>query len=84
MKDVIGVRFRTNGKIYYFDPKDYNVPEGCYVIVETARGIELGEVAVANRMISEDKIVSSLKKASISFTLELYSFVSSPVFAVES
>ena len=44
MKDVIGVRFRTNGKIYYFDPKDYNVPEGCYVIVETARGVEYGHV----------------------------------------
>ena len=40
MRDVIGVRFRTNGKIYYFDPKDYNIPADSNVIVETARGAE--------------------------------------------
>ena len=53
MKDVIGVRFRTNGKIYYFDPKDYNVPEGCYVIVETARGVS-GRKSVDERSIPQD------------------------------
>ena len=51
MKDVIGVRFRTNGKIYYFDPKDYNVPEGCYVIVETARGVEYGHVVSGRKSV---------------------------------
>ena len=40
MKDVIGVRFRENGKIYFFDPVKFEVEPGQYVIVETARGVE--------------------------------------------
>lgn len=63
MQEIIGVRFKTVGKIYFFDPDGIKVEKGKNVIVETARGIELGEVAVANRNISEDKIVAPLKKA---------------------
>ena len=65
MQEIIGVKFKKVGKIYFFDPNGLKFNKGDNAIVETARGIELGEVAVANRMISEDKIVSSLKKAKI-------------------
>ena len=61
MRDVIGVRFRTNGKIYYFDPKEYNVPEGCYVIVETARGVEYGHVVTGRKSVDEKSIPQDLK-----------------------
>ena len=44
MLKIIGVRFKSVGKIYYFDPKDYDVKMGDKVIVETARGVECGEV----------------------------------------
>ena len=44
MKKVISVRFKDNGKSYYFDPADADIKAGDYVIVETARGIECGEV----------------------------------------
>ena len=44
MTKVIGVRFRTAGKIYYFDPAKYQIKKGDHVIVETARGVEFGTV----------------------------------------
>ena len=44
MKKVISVRFKDNGKTYYFDPADTPIKTGDYVIVETARGVECGEV----------------------------------------
>ena len=44
MVEVIGVRFRTAGKIYFFNPKEFQVKSGDHVIVETARGIEFGSV----------------------------------------
>ena len=44
MKKVISVRFKENGKSYYFDPAGADIKTGEYVIVETARGIECGEV----------------------------------------
>jgi len=59
---VVGVRFRTAGKIYYFDPEDLVIPVGANVIVETARGIELGYVVIANRDVPEEEIVAPLKK----------------------
>ena len=62
MQEIIGVRFKTVGKVYFFDSNGIKVSKGKNVIVETARGIELGEVAVANRNISEDKLVAPLKK----------------------
>jgi cell fate regulator YaaT (PSP1 superfamily) len=62
MQEIIGVRFKKVGKIYFFDPKDMKIPKGESVIVETARGLELGEVAVGNTPMDENKIVSPLKK----------------------
>ena len=62
MVEVIGVRFKETGKIYYFDPDEKEAKKGEYVIVETARGIECGEVAMENRMVEDDTIISPLKK----------------------
>lgn len=61
MVNVIGVRFRRAGKIYYFDPAGYDIKVGDNVIVETARGIEYGNVVLAPRLVEEDKIVQPLK-----------------------
>lgn len=61
MKDVIGVRFRENGKIYFFDPLNFEVETGQYVIVETARGVEYGKVVLGRRQIDEGKMSSQLK-----------------------
>lgn len=61
MIKVIGVRFRDNGKIYYFSSGDLKVEAGNNVIVETARGVEYGKVVLGNRDIEEEKIVSTLK-----------------------
>lgn len=61
MIDVIGVRFRPNGKIYYFDPEAFEVEVGQNVIVETARGVEFGKVVLGRRQISEERIISTLK-----------------------
>ncbi len=62
MQEIVGVRFKKLGKIYFFDPNGFKLDKGRNAIVETARGLELGEVVVSNRMIDEDKIVASLKK----------------------
>ena len=62
MKKVISVRFKDNGKTYYFDPADTPIQTGDYVIVETARGVECGEVAMENRQVSDESIVKPLKK----------------------
>jgi len=61
MTEVIGVRFKKVGKIYYFSPNGQDIPLGEKVIVETARGIECGEVAIPNRSIEDSSIVSPLK-----------------------
>ncbi len=61
MIKVIGVRFRTAGKIYYFDPVKYDVKRGDHVIVETARGIEFGTVVLAPKEVEDDKVVQPLK-----------------------
>ena len=53
MLTVIGVRFRTAGKIYYFDPAGRDIKTGDHVIVETARGIEYGYVVLGNREVEE-------------------------------
>lgn len=58
---VIGVRFRTAGKIYFFDPLEYEIKRGDHVIVETARGIEFGTVVSDIREVEEDKVVQPLK-----------------------
>ena len=61
MKEIIGVRFRPNGKIYYFDPQNFEVETGSFVIVETARGVEYGKVVLGRREVEEGKITASLK-----------------------
>lgn len=62
MVEVIGVRFKEVGKVYYFDPKGMQCDKDQLVIVETARGVECGQVAMANSQVSESSIVSPLKK----------------------
>ena len=61
MTEIIGVRFKDVGKIYYFSPNNKKVESGCYVIVETARGVECGEVVIANREVDDSKVVQPLK-----------------------
>ncbi len=61
MAEVIGVRFKEVGKIYYFDPNGEQLKTGDTVIVETARGVECGKVALANKNIPDDEIVHPLK-----------------------
>ncbi len=60
--EVVGVGFRTAGKTYYFSPKQYQLTVGTPVVVETARGVELGKIMIANRMVSEKEIVSPLRE----------------------
>lgn len=62
MYEVVGVRFKKAGKIYYFDPGDLPISNGDYVIVETVRGIEFGKVVVAKKQVDEKDIVLPLKK----------------------
>ena len=62
MVTVIGVRFKRAGKIYFFDPANLDIKSGMHVIVETARGIEYGLVAIGRKEIEEDKIVQPLKE----------------------
>ena len=61
MINVIGVRFRTAGKIYYFDPLDYDLETAMHVIVETARGVEMGTVLIPPKEVDDDKVVQPLK-----------------------
>lgn len=58
---VTGVRFRSAGKIYYFDPLDFDLKKGDHVIVETARGTEYGTVVMNIREVEDDRVVSPLK-----------------------
>lgn len=62
MVKVVGVRFKKAGKIYYFDPGDLNIAVNSYVIVETVRGVEYGQVVVSNREVPDEEIVAPLKK----------------------
>lgn len=62
MAEVIGVRFKEVGKVYFFDPDGQQLKKGDRVIVETVRGIECGEVAMDNREVDDEQIVKPLKK----------------------
>lgn len=62
MKNIVGIRFKKLGKIYFFNPKNLRVRKGDKVIVETAQGEEYGEVMIPNRRVEDDKIVAPLKK----------------------
>ena len=61
MIKVVGIRFRNAGKIYYFDPKDFEFEVGSHAIVETARGVEYGTVLIAPREVADDQVVQPLK-----------------------
>lgn len=61
MAKIIGVRFRTAGKIYFFDPLDYEIKRGDNVIVETARGIEFGTVVSGVREVADDSLTQPVK-----------------------
>lgn len=62
MYDVVGVRFKKAGKIYYFDPGELTIPDGEFVIVETVRGVEFGRVVINKKQVSENDVVLPLKK----------------------
>ena len=61
MKEIVGIRFKKTGKIYFFNPNGFELLKNQYAVVETSRGIELGEVVVANRKVNDEKIVAPLK-----------------------
>ncbi|MBO1515105.1 PSP1 domain-containing protein [Metabacillus bambusae] len=62
MYDVVGVRFKKAGKIYYFDPNGLHIEDDDFVIVETIRGIEYGKVVLNNKRVEENDVVLPLKK----------------------
>ena len=62
MVEVVGVKFKDAGKVYYFGPGGVQVERGDHVIVETARGLEYGTVSMGNRQVPEEEIVSPLKE----------------------
>ncbi|MCM3389846.1 PSP1 domain-containing protein [Ureibacillus chungkukjangi] len=62
MYNVVGVRFKKAGKIYYFDPGDFLLEKGQYVIVETARGVEYGKIVVPMKQVGENDVVLPLKQ----------------------
>lgn len=61
MTEIIGIRFKEVGKVYYFSPDKKKVRIGSKVIVETARGVEYGEVVIPNRMVDDNSVVQPLK-----------------------
>ena len=61
MKEIVGIRFKKTGKIYFFNPNGFTLLKNQYAVVETSRGIELGEVVVANRKVNDEKIMAPLK-----------------------
>lgn len=62
MYDVVGVRFKKAGKIYYFDPGDISIEKDDFVIVETVRGVEFGRCVIAPKQVGENDVVLPLKK----------------------
>ncbi len=62
MIEVVGIRFKSVGKIYYFDGEKNKFNKGDHVIVETSRGIEYGTVVIASKFVTDDQIVPPLKK----------------------
>lgn len=62
MYNVVGVRFKKAGKIYYFDPNGFHIEDDDFVIVETIRGIEYGKVVLNNKKVEENDVVLPLKK----------------------
>ena len=61
MIDVVGIKFRNAGKIYYFNPKNLDLKKGDHVIVETAVGVEYGEVALEKKQVTDDQVKKPVK-----------------------
>lgn len=61
MTEIVSVRFKDSGKVYYFSPGQFKINPGEYVVVETARGVECAKAVSGNREVDEDSIVSPLK-----------------------
>ena len=61
MVQIIGIRFKSTGKTYYFSPGNEEIEKGSFVLVKTIHGVELGEVILSNRDVSEDEIIAPLK-----------------------
>ncbi len=61
MVEIIGIKFSSGGKTYFFDPVGKNFEYGAQVLVETARGVEMGKVVTANKMVEESEVVTPLK-----------------------
>ena len=61
MTEIIGVRFKDGGKVYYFNPNGVPVQVGQHVIIETSKGIEFGECALANTMVDEMELIAALR-----------------------
>ena len=62
LKNIIGVRFRRLGKIYFFNPQYLIIKKGEYVIVETSDGEEIAQVVIPNRKMPDEKVIAPLKK----------------------
>ena len=62
MAEIVGIKFKDVGKVYYFDPNGAKFNKGDFAIVETVRGVECGEVAIENKDVDESEIVKPLKK----------------------
>ena len=61
MIKVVGIRFQKAGKIYYFDPCDFDLETGMHAIVETARGVEMGTVLIPPKEVEDDQVIQPLK-----------------------
>ncbi len=61
MKEIVGIRFKSGGKVYYFSPGKINAKIGDRAVVETVRGVECGEVVIANRQLDDSEVTSPLK-----------------------
>ncbi len=59
--EVVGIKFRNGGKVYYFSPKDIKFEKGEHAVVETVRGVEYGEVSLGNKLVGESEVVFPLK-----------------------
>ena len=82
MAEVIGVRFKEVGKVYYFDPLDNKLNTGDMVIVETARGLECGEVATPNKNVDERELAHPLKPLIRIATEEDIKYVNKKLFSI--
>ena len=70
MTEVVGVRFKPLGKIYYFDPAGQEIPAGTDVVVETTRGLEYGSAVLGNREVEEKAVVQPLRRVVRTATVE--------------